>query len=87
MSDQLWAVMAIGVAVLVIVAYATGYRHGRVDGYRKATGTWFKVDDRIGIKITQPEARPVPAPGSPFGPPPDLPASPEYDQKGIGPGV
>lgn len=30
--------------------------------------------------------RPQPAPNSPFAPPPERPAVPEYDEKGITPG-
>lgn len=31
--------------------------------------------------------RPMPPPGSPFGPPPDRPAIPEYDELGLGGGT
>ncbi len=35
---------------------------------------------------SQPSPRPEPAPNSPFARPPDRPAKPEYDQRGITPG-
>lgn len=44
---------------------------------------WFIPDPNLIIRMHD---RPMPHPDGPFAPPPNQPAIPQYDEKGIGPG-
>jgi hypothetical protein len=63
-----------------------GYLRGYDAGLAAARDAWGmpKADWDKAFHESPPD-RPTPAPGSPFAVPPDVPAIPEFDEKGLRP--